>query len=491
MNRGPPPRPFGPVGIIDIGSNSVRFVAYGGCERVPSALFNEKIMAALGKGIAANGALETKSVEATLEALARFRLLGREMGLKKLHTVATAAVRDATNGPEFLKRVTGLGLKPRLLSGGEEAMLAGLGVLSAIPRANGIVADLGGGSLELIGVARGAAGEGVSLPLGVLRIGPNPTAGGLREAIAEGLKSSLLRDAARDRGLYLVGGSFRALGQVDLKLANHPLPIVHQHQLRRDRIGELRTVLRDTPLDEVKKKTGVAFSRLPTLAAAAALLDAMVDLLQPRSIVVSAFGLREGLLYRDLDESVRQQDPLLAAALEVGEQLGRFGDHGAQLDQWISPLFPDDDPSHRRLRLAACLLADIAWNAHPDFRAERAVDMAIHGNWVAIDAHGRALLGRTLCTALGDDGGFSGKLTALLRLGENERASAWGRAIRLAQRLSGGTETLLRKSRVELTPKRVTLTISPRFQALYADAVERRFRQLGTALGREAVVRFG
>ena len=129
----PTTRKFGPVGIIDIGSNSVRFVAYGGSARVPSALFNEKIMAALGKGIAADGALEARAAEATLEALARFRLLGKEIGLRKLHTVATAAVRDASNGPEFLKRVTALGLKPRLLPGSEEAQLSGLGVLSAFP----------------------------------------------------------------------------------------------------------------------------------------------------------------------------------------------------------------------------------------------------------------------------------------------------------------------------------------------------------------------
>ena len=161
------------------------------------------------------------------------------------------------------------------------------------------------------------------------------------------------------------------------------------------------------------------------------------------------------------------------------------------LEQWISPLFPDDSPRQARLRLAACLLADIAWNAHPDFRAERAVDMAVHGNWVGIDAHGRALLGRALCAAFGGDGGFSKKLEALLYEGESARAAAWGRAIRLAQRLSGGTETLLRKSHVELSPRRVTLTISPRFKALYAEAIDRRLKPLATALGRDCLVRFG
>jgi exopolyphosphatase/guanosine-5'-triphosphate,3'-diphosphate pyrophosphatase len=483
-----PARPFGPVGIIDIGSNSVRFVAYGGSERVPSALFNEKVMAALGRGLAKSGRLSEDSMEKTLESLARFRLLGREIGLNKLHVVATAAVRDASNGADFLKRVAAVGLKPRLLAGSEEAELAGLGVISAIPNANGVVADLGGGSLELIGVARGNAGEGVSLPLGVLRMDAQPKASDLLDQVKSTLKGSRLTNAARDRSLYLVGGSFRALAQLDLRYAAHPLPIVHQHSFTSARIAELRAILRDTPLEVLRAQSGVSSSRLPTLGAAAALLDALVRLLGPKRIIVSAFGLREGILYRDLEGPTRDQDPLLAGALEVGERLGRFGDHGAALDEWIAPLFPDDSPGASRLRLATCLLADIAWNAHPDFRAERAVDMAIHGNWVGIDASGRALLGRALCSAFGGDGGFSKALTALLKPADNERAMVWGRAIRLAQRFSGGTETLLRKSSIALTPRAVVLTLQKRHGVLFADAVSRRLRALAVSLGREPVV---
>jgi exopolyphosphatase/guanosine-5'-triphosphate,3'-diphosphate pyrophosphatase len=480
---------FGPVGIIDIGSNSVRFVAYGGTERVPSVLFNEKVMAALGRGLAKDGKLDEAAMERTLEALARFRQLGREMGLKKLHTVATAAVRDATNGNAFLKRIAALGLKPRLLPGEEEAELSGLGVISAIPRAHGIVADLGGGSLELIGVARGGAGEGISLPLGVLRIGNDPDEGELARAIRAGLKSSRLKDAARGNGLYLVGGSFRAIALLDMKTLGHPLPIIHHHRIQESRLPDLKAIIQTLGVDELKALTGVTASRIPTLPAAIGILDALVRTLGPKRVLVSAFGLREGLLYRDLDEEVRTQDPLLAAALDVGNRIGRFGDHGASLDRWIDPLFPDETGDFQRLRLAACLLGDIAWNAHPDYRAERAVDMAIHGNWVGIDAHGRAILGRALCSAFGGDGGFSAKLSALLRPGEEERVSAWGRALRLAQRLSGGTEAPLRRTAVSLEPGKVVLTIPTKYRELYADAVDRRFNQLAKALGRTAELR--
>jgi exopolyphosphatase/guanosine-5'-triphosphate,3'-diphosphate pyrophosphatase len=481
---------FGPVGIIDIGSNSVRFVAYGGAARVPSVLFNEKVMAALGRGLPRDGKLDDEAMAKTLQALARFRRLANEMGLKKLHAVATAAVRDASNGPEFLKKVAAVGLKPRVLPGPEEAELSGLGVISAIPKANGVVADLGGGSLELIGVARGGAGEGISLPLGVLRVGADPDLGELVRTIRSALTSSRLKDAARGHSLYLVGGSFRALAQLDMKTAGHPLPIIHHHRIPQARLTDLRGILHALELSELKTLTGITSSRIPTLPAAVTILEALIDVLGPKRVTVSAFGLREGLLYRDLDDATRDEDPLLAAALEVGDKLGRFGDHGAALDQWMDPLFPDEPMEMQRLRLAACLLGDIAWNAHPDYRAERAVDMAIHGNWVGIDAHGRAVLGRALCSAFGGDGGFSEDLGALLSEDETVRVIAWGKALRLAQRLSGGTEPLLRKTSIALTPKQVILSVPAKYRELYSDAVERRLTQLAKTLGRAAEVRF-
>jgi exopolyphosphatase/guanosine-5'-triphosphate,3'-diphosphate pyrophosphatase len=482
-------RRLGPIGIIDIGSNSVRFVAYGGMPRVPTNLFNEKISAALGKGLAKNGALDEAAVARTMEALARYRRLAREMGLKKIHTVATAAVREASNGPAFLKQVTALGLKPRLLSGTEEAELAGLGVVSAIPRANGIVADLGGGSLELVGVARGAAGEGVSMPLGVLRVGADPDRKAMQSQIVDKIRGTRLAEAAREQSLYLVGGSFRALGQLDLRSSDHPLPIVHQHVLRPARIEALRALVAGSSTAELKERFGLSTSRLTAMPAAIAILETMVELLGPKRSVISAFGLREGLLYRDLDPATRAEDPLLAAALEIGERLGRFGDHGAALDQWIAPLFLDDDHDAKRLRLAACLLGDIAWNAHPDYRAERAVDLAIHGNWVGIDARGRAILGRTLCSAFGGDGGAT-FLTSLISPEEEKRAVAWGKALRLAQRLSAGTEPVLRRTSLALSKGAIVLTIAPRSAELHAEAVDRRLNQLGAALGRRTEVVF-
>nr|WP_314445553.1 Ppx/GppA family phosphatase [uncultured Sphingomonas sp.] len=475
-------RSFGPVGIIDIGSNSIRFVAYAGSERVPSTLFNEKVSAGLGRELASNGRLPDKAMDQAIEALARFRLLAREMKLKRLDVVATAAVRDAANGDDFLARARAAGVTPHVISGEEEARLAALGVISAIPDARGVVADLGGGSLELTPIANGKAGQGISLPLGVLRVGSEASAKQIAATLRGAVPPAIL-GAAAEHTLYLVGGSFRAFAQLDQQEAKSPLHIVHGHEIDSLRVRELRGLIRAATPEQLKQRFGLSSTRAQTAKPAAAVLDALFRVLEPARAVASAYGLREGLLYDHLPEEKRAEDPLLVAALEAGEKLGRFGDHGAELDQWIAPLFPDDDSASRRLRLAACLLADVAWEAHPDFRALWAVDMGVHGNWVGIDAEGRTIIGRTLWSAFGGDGRFNEALAQLVDQRVLDHAGQWGAAIRLAQRLSGGTERLLARCRIGLEEGAVLLRLANKDQRLYSDIVARRHRQLASLMG--------
>ncbi|WP_300974225.1 Ppx/GppA family phosphatase [Sphingomonas sp. LHG3406-1] len=473
---------FGPVGIIDIGSNSIRFVAYAGTERVPSTLFNEKVSAGLGRELASTGRLPDKAMDQALAALARFRLLAREMKLKRLDVVATAAVRDADNGDEFLARARKAGIEPSVISGEEEARLAALGVISAIPTARGVVADLGGGSLELTPVADGKPGPGISLPLGVLRVGPDASAKQIATILKKSVPPAILA-AAAERTLYLVGGSFRAFVQLDQQSSDYPLHIVHGHALDAIRAREVRQLVRGTEPEQLKSRFGLSTTRSQTLGAAAAVLEALFRVLEPARAVASAYGLREGLLYDHLAADRRAEDPLLVAALEAGEKLGRFGDHGAELDAWIAPIFPDDDPSASRLRLAACLLADVAWEAHPDFRALWAVDMGVHGNWVGIDALGRTIIGRTLWAAFGGDGPFNPALAQLVEQRVLDHAGRWGAAIRLAQRLSGGTERLLSRCSIALEEGEVVLRLKAKDRALYSDIAARRHRQLASLMG--------
>ena len=482
---------FGPVGIIDIGSNSVRLVVYGGNPRVPSILFNEKVMAGLGRSVGDTGAMDEEAMTLALDALDRFRTIAKLMKVKRLRTVATAAVRDASNGPDFLYAVANMGLKPALLSGEEEAVGSALGVIASIPNANGVVADLGGGSLELAGVSRGAIGAVSSEPLGVLRVGDPPDARRIAERLDHALRDGQLASAARGKGLYLVGGSFRSIAQFDMRASHHPLPIAHQHRIEPGRLDELSRLVAEWGPDGLAEKAQLSIRRVPHLPAAIAILRALIERLAPARVTVSADGLREGLLYRDLSDELKLQDPLLAGALEVGQRLGRFGDMGALLDQWIAPLFTDDSRAKARLRLATCLLGDIAWNAHPDYRAERAVDLALHGNWVGIDARGRALIGRALFTAFGGNGDFDPAIAALLSERNLARGEGWGRAIRLAMRFSGGTEKVLRSTSLRRDDGKLVLCLPESQYVLYAPPVQKRHEQLAATLGLEAGVRIG
>jgi exopolyphosphatase/guanosine-5'-triphosphate,3'-diphosphate pyrophosphatase len=480
----------GRTAIIDIGSNSVRLVVYQGSARLPATLFNEKVMAGLGRGLAETGAIEAGSLASARGALARFAALAREMQVSELRTVATAAVRDASNGRELIAAARALGLEVETLSGEEEAMASGMGVLSGIPEADGIVGDLGGGSLELVRVVAGTVTDRVSFPLGVLRLGAIRAAG---KGALERKVTRLLEEAGwkgRGKGLpfYLVGGSWRSLARLDMHLKDYPLPVAHQYPIAVTRVAELADAIAEMPKSDLKAIPNISSGRAAALEDATRLLGYVLKALGSSGTIVSAYGLREGLLYQRLSVEERQQDPLIAATRDEGERLGRFAEHGDLLDQWIAPLFAGEPPELARLRHAACQLVDVGWHANPEFRAERGLDAALHGNWVAIDSSGRAAMGQALYTALGGGLDTPAPLTQLADDDTLWRAKLWGLAIRLGQRLSGGVAAPIKRSELHLDAEALALVLDPADEALYGEAVEKRHKALAAAFQREPVL---
>jgi exopolyphosphatase/guanosine-5'-triphosphate,3'-diphosphate pyrophosphatase len=470
--------------IIDIGSNSVRLVVYDGPRRIPFTLFNEKVMAGLGASLGKTGRIESEAMERGLRAVARFAHLCREMRVADIRCVATAAVRDATNGPEFIARTQALGLDVELLSGAQEAIGAAHGVLSGIPDADGIVGDLGGGSLELARVRDGAVHQTVSLPLGVLRL-PQIRAKGPK--VLERLLAKMLDKAGwrPEPGLpfYMVGGSWRALARFDMQTTQFPLPVVHQYEMPAERAEQLTRIISHVGKSRLKDIPAITGSRVPTLPNAAALLSVVVRQLKAGRLVVSAYGLREGLLFEDLPAQLRAHDPLLVAAEAEGEAQARFRGHGDMIERWIAPLFCDDDAAARRIRRAACLLADVGWRANPDFRAERGVEIAMHSNWVGITAPERAMLAQALYSNFGGGAQAPGGLDRLASPDMLKRATLWGLAIRLGQRLSGGMEGPLAASRLDREGDVLELMLRDEDRDLLGEAVEKRLRQLAQAMG--------
>jgi exopolyphosphatase/guanosine-5'-triphosphate,3'-diphosphate pyrophosphatase len=289
---------------------------------------------------------------------------------------------------------------------------------------------------------------------------------------------------AKGRPLYLVGGSWRSLARLDMIRKGYPLPITHFYRMKAERPKTLQKAANEAPRSRELEEAGISASRLATLPQANLVLRAAIELLQPAELIVSAFGIREGLLYRDLDAGTRALYPLIEGAREAGRGLSRFGGHGDILDRWIGGIF-EDEAHCARLRLAACLLADIAWQTHPDFRAERGIDMALHGNWVGLDGPGRVMIAQALFCNFGGGGRFDDlPVAGLCTRKELDRASNWGLAMRLGQRMSGGVAESLGRSRIGIEGETLRLELKRKDAALYGEAVDRRLKTLASALGR-------
>jgi exopolyphosphatase/guanosine-5'-triphosphate,3'-diphosphate pyrophosphatase len=282
----------------------------------------------------------------------------------------------------------------------------------------------------------------------------------------------------------MVGGSWRALARIDMLETDFPLPITHQYRMKPSRARELRRLLEEV---NPKLAESVAPARLASLPAAAMLLEILADELEPSQLVVSTYGIREGLLFSNLKPRQRRLDPLLEEARDAGGGEHRFGQHGDMLDEWIAPLF-DDEPPMRRLRLAACLLADVAWQANPGFRADRGIEMALHGNWVAVTPKGRVVMAQALSANFGRDKLPDARLSELCKSEHLERAHCWGLAMRLGQRLSGGVGSVLKRTSLDMVDGTIRLGVGRGEEALVGDAVERRLVRLANALGRDWAV---
>lgn len=475
--------------VIDIGSNSIRLVAFRGARRTPLVLFNEKVMAGLGRGVADRGRITAEGMETARAALARFKLLCDDMHVDRLHAFATAAVRDAANRDDFIEMARRkCGLDVKVLSGADEARFAALGVIAGIPDADGVVGDLGGGSLELIRVRKGKVLRQISLPIGALKLdaarksGPGAIQRLIRKALDE------VKWAGEGKGLpfYMVGGSWRALAQLHMYLTEYPLPVVHQYAMDAAATDRLARALPNLGSKRLKEVPRLSSSRIPQLPGAALLLRATVKKLDSSGVVASAYGLREGVLFADLSKDLRKEDPLLSAAREEARIQGRFPLHAEALMTWMNGLFVPESVADMRMRLVAAVLADTAWRTHPDFRAERGLELALHGNWVGINGRERAILGAALYAAYGGSANDA-VMAGLIRLAtraELSRAFSWGLALRLGQRLTAGTARPLEMSRLYSDGGgKLVLTLSPRYQALYADAVARRLDALASAMG--------
>ncbi|APX91180.1 exopolyphosphatase [Brevirhabdus pacifica] len=482
------------VGVLDVGSNSVRMVVFDGAARSPAYFYNEKLLCGLGAGLNDTGRLNPEGRRRALAAIRRFDILADSMGVSPLSAVATAAVRDAEDGPEFRAEVEReTNIKLWVIDGAEEARLSAQGVLLGWPGADGLVCDIGGSSMELAQVGDGRVGPRVTSPLGPFKLrdikgGKKAINAHIREVMA-GLCEEMGR---KPRRIYLVGGSWRAIARLDMERRGYPLKVLHEYAMSPKDVRDTVNWIADNDLEEIRQLSGTSAERMALVPLASRVLRELVRQFAPKEIYVSSYGIREGLLYEQMPEKLRRRDPLIEAARFAEAKDARRPGFGKQLYEFLLPIFRNAGAEKKRLVRAACLLHDVSWRAHPDYRHEVCFDNATRANLGGLDHRGRVFLGLALLHRYKNSRSGT-RLEPLLELlddDEIQQAEALGKAMRFGAMFS--VDDPDRMGRLEWFPKKriLRMIVDRTSRDLFGEVAETRLRALAGSLKAEVEVKF-
>jgi exopolyphosphatase / guanosine-5'-triphosphate,3'-diphosphate pyrophosphatase len=483
------------VAVIDIGSNSVRLVVYEKMARSLITIFNEKALCGLGREVQTTRLLAPDAVAKALTSLRRFRALCRVMKVGRVHAIATAACRDASNGPDFIAKAERIcGCPIEILSGPREAHLSALGVVSGIHNPDGIVGDLGGGSLELIDVRGNRVRRGVTLPLGSLAL-QDVSQKSLKRAeriVKTDLDGVAQLKAGSGRTFYAVGGTWRALARIHIIQSGYPLRVMHGYSIpAADALDFAQRLRRLAATDMLADIETIADARRPLLAYAALVLEYIIRVAKPKTIVFSTFGVREGLLYAKLPQAERSKDGLISAAQTLNELLSRSTRHAQELIGWTDRLVRvvklKETEEDRRLRHTACLLSDIGWRVHPDYRGEQTLNLITNGNFGSISHQGRAFVALSVFyryAGLSEQNEPPAIIQQLVPPAMVERARLLGAAFRVAHLISAARPGVLPLTHFRSQGRKLMLVFEHRMVDLVADRVGSRFKQLARLVSR-------
>ncbi len=492
------------VGVIDIGSNSVRLVIYDVVGRAMQARFNEKVLAGLGRGLTETGMLNPEGVEAAMSALARFKTTMRAQGVDEELPFATAAVREAQNGAEFCAKVKEeIGLKIRVMSGVDEARLAATGVIAQLPKAHGISGDLGGSSLELSIINDGYYASGTTYALGPLALLPpdwlkqaeqampepadlKSLSKKLRKPIDAELTGAVELSGSQDT-LYMVGGAWRAIARMHMELNDYPLRILQTYEFDAQELLELTKKLQAPDENLLALMNEVSSKRAKTLPAAAAVLNGVLRAGNFKKVVTSSFGVREGLVLEQMDKGLQQKDPLIAGMQAMIAETPSNWEFGAALGDWLKQASKHTLPE--RLSETACLAADIGSRMHPDYRAEMAFEFIVTAPLSGWTHKERAAV--ALAIACRYQRNFKHTISANLLDGElSGQARSLGALMRLGAHFSGRSSDLLKYSRIEIKDGSLILDVDEKMKALMSEMVRKRLVQAAVIMGHEPRLSF-
>lgn len=486
----PAARALSRVGVIDVGSNSVRLVVFDGAARSPAYFFNEKVMCALGTGVAETGHLHPEGRARALDAIKRFALIAKGIGLPGLSAVATAAVRDSSDGQDFVDEIEReTGLKVYVIDGQEEARLSAQGVLLGWPGAYGLVCDIGGASLELAEIADGRVGKRVTSDLGPLKLVDVEGGEQGRKQLIDDTLTRLSKELGQqsDR-LFLVGGSWRAIARIDMQRRNYPLHVLHEYRMTHDDVRKTIHYILAHDLEELRIKCGISQARMALVPIAAEVLGSLVEIIAPYDIAISSYGIREGMLYEQMPGALRDRDPLIEACRFAEAKDARLPGFGKRLYEFVLPAFPDADTNLRRMIKAACLLHDVGWRSHPDYRAETVFENTTRANLGGLTHAERVFLSLALLhryTNKREDPRFTG-LINMISEDEVQKAEILGKSMRLGAMLWTAPDEGDAEMAWDPETKQLTLQVPRETEDLIGEVAETRFRSLAGSMRAES-----
>lgn len=488
----PSARDLSRVGVVDVGSNSVRLVVFDGAARSPAYFYNEKIMCALGAGLGETGMLNPKGRARALAAIKRFQLLAEGMNIAPLTAVATAAVREAKDGPEFREEISQeTGLRLFVIDGKEEARLSAQGVLLGWPNAKGLVCDIGGSSMELAELKADGVGHCVTSDLGPLKLKALKTKKAQKKhikSVIEGLHDQM---PSTDKRLFLVGGSWRAIARLDMERRGYPLSVLHEYRMTPKSVLATAKWIDANDLDDLSARTGTSAERMRLVPLACQVLKQLLRTFKPKEIAVSSYGIREGMLYEQMPEKLRHRDPLIESCLFAESKDARSPGFGRELYEFILPVFKSAPDDTKRLMKAACLLHDVSWRAHPDFRGEVCFDNATRANMGGLKHRERVFLGLALLHRYKNKGEGSRfePLFGMLSEKEMRQAEVLGKAMRFGAMFWAKSPNSVAQLRFYPKKKKLELVLQSEAKDLFGEVASARFSSLANALQSEASVK--
>lgn len=481
-----PDQRSGRIGVVDVGSNSVRMVVYDGPSRSPQVIFNEKVLCGLGSEISQTGRLAPRGIERALVALTRFSALSPQLRVGAIAGIATAAVRDAEDGPAFVSEVQRrTGIRLRVATGSEEGELAARGVLFGNPSARGLVADLGGASLEFCAVADGTVGTGHTTPLGPLRLGKAGSSAAAQDReIRRHLADLPAGCTAKGETLYLVGGAFRALARAEMSRRSYPLTVLHEYRLSADQAATLGKWAAGQSRDALGALQGVSQNRVGDMPLVARLLTHLVRQTKARWVQISGFGLREGVCLDNLSLALRDEDVLLAGCRDQEARRARAPGFGEELGAWVAGVLEPESAEEDRLIRAACLLCDVNWRTHPDYRANMCWETVTRVSITDLGHEGRVFLGTALVARHKTPRKAMESLpaAALLPEARRQRATQVGLAMRLGSVAAGHATGVLPFADLAREDGRLVLRLRGPARPFLGEEVEKRLANLARSL---------